>query len=117
MATAVKIAGGDGEKLTPTMVVNPTFFDVAINELAWSATPDTGDQILIPTEDSTPTILTWNGSNWGASALEQYTRPNGRKGTRVIRKTDHTIGPGRGFWYYRKATGALSVTFPAPSAP
>ncbi len=113
MATATEIAGSDGEKLTPTMVVNPTFFDVAVNDLAWSATPDTGDQILIPTEDTAPTILTWNGSNWGASALEQYTRPNGRKGTRVIRKTDHTIGPGRGFWYYRKATGTLTVTFPA----
>ena len=107
-----EIAEGDGENLTPTMVVNPTFWPLAINSLEWSVTPDWGDQILIPTEDATPTVLTWNGTNWGASALEQYEK-NGRMRTRVIRKTDFTIPPGRGFWYYRKATGALSVTFPA----
>ena len=117
----VSIAEGDGTTLTSTMVANPTFYDVAINptnlasviNLVWDGTPDSGDQILIPTEDAMPTILTWNGSNWGASALEQYEK-NGRMRTRVIRKTDYTIAPGRGFWYYRKATGALSVTIPAP---
>ncbi len=118
----VAIAEGDGTTLESTMVANPTFFDVAINptnlasviNLVWEGTPDRGDQILIPTDDAMPTILTWNGTNWGASALERYTKANGRTGTRVVRKTDFTIGPGRGFWYYRKATGALSVTIPAP---
>ncbi len=32
---------------------------------------------------------------------------------KVGRVTDHAIPPGRGFWYYRKTGGALSVTFPA----
>ena len=108
----VTIAEGDGEKLSPTMVTNPTMEPVAINDLVWSGARDAGDQILIPTEGSTPTILTWDGTNWGASALEQYEK-NGRMRTRVIRKTDYTIAPGRGFWYYRKASGGLSVTFPA----
>jgi hypothetical protein len=85
---------------------------VAINELTWSGTPDTGDQILIPSETETPIILTWNDSNWGASELEHYEK-NGRQRTRVVRKTDYAIPPGRGFWYYRKITGELSVTFPA----
>ena len=111
-AVTVTIAAGNGEKLTPTMVANPTFEPVAINELTWSGTPDTGDQILIPSETETPIILTWNGSNWGASELEHYEK-NGRMRTRVVRKTDYAIPPGRGFWYYRKATGGLSVTFPA----
>ena len=111
-AVTVTIAAGDGEKLTPTMVANPTFEPVVINELTWSGTPDTGDQILIPSETETPIILTWNGSNWGASELEHYEK-NGRQRTRVVRKTDYAIPPGRGFWYYRKATGGLSVTFPA----
>ena len=111
-AVAVVIAEGDGVKLTPTMVVNPTFWPVAINSIGWGGTPAAGDQILIPTEDAAPTVLTWNGSDWGASALEQYVK-NGRIRTRVVRKTDHTVAPGRGFWYYRKATGGLSAIFPS----
>ncbi len=113
-AGTVTIAGGDGETLTPTMVTNPTMEPVAINDLVWSGARDAGDQILIPTEGSNPTILTWDGTNWGASALEQYEK-NGRMRTRVIRKTDYTIPPGRGFWYYRKASGELSITFPVNS--
>ena len=112
-AVTETIAEGDGETLTPTLLTNPTFLPMAINELTWGGTPDAGDQILIPTEDGTPTVLQWNGSNWGASALEQYEKKNGRMGTRVVRKTDFAIPPGRGFWYYRKAAGTLSVTFPA----
>ncbi|MBQ6338073.1 MAG: InlB B-repeat-containing protein [Kiritimatiellae bacterium] len=107
-----QIAGGNGESLTPTLLTNPTFLPMSINDLEWRGTPDSGDQIAIPTEDGTPTLLTWNGLNWGAAALEHYEK-NGRMRTRVVRKTDFTIPPGRGFWYHRKAAGALSVTFPA----
>ena len=106
------IAGGDDKSLTPTLLTNPTFLPMVVNELTWEGTPDSGDQIAIPTEDGTPTLLTWNGLNWGAAALEHYEK-NGRMRTRVVRKTDFTIPPGRGFWYHRKAAGALSVTFPA----
>ena len=106
----VTIAEGNGTTLTPTLVTNPTMEPVAINSLVWSGTPDTGDQILIPTEAKTPTILTWNGTNWGASGLVRNPTTGRMK---VQRVTDHTIKPGRGFWYYRKASGALSVTFTA----
>ena len=116
-AVTITIAEGNGTSLTPTMVTNPTMEPMAINGLEWNGTPNTGDQILIPTEDVVPTILTWNGSNWGASGLEEYQKNNGRTGVRVVRKTDHVVLPGCGFWYYRKANGGLSVTFPAMPCP
>ena len=112
-AVTEPIAGGDGETLTPSMLTNPTFLPMEINKLEWGGTPDKGDQIHIPTEGATPTILTWNGSNWGSVKTVVTRTASGRYKAEGIRVTDHAIPPGRGFWYYRKAQGGLSVTFPA----
>ena len=57
------------------------------------------------------TILTWNGSNWGRVQTVVTRTASGRYKAQDVRVTDFSIPPGQGFWYYRKASGALSVTF------
>lgn len=110
------LEGGTATEPGNTLVANPTFFDVALNDLAFvdgagnAATPAAGDRIVFQDIAGMPTIYFRNRGNtsWGRNVSTQV-------GNRIkqIWTEDGTNTVGTGFWYYRSSGETLRIKFEA----
>ena len=110
------LEGGTATEPGNTLVANPTFFDVALNDLAFvdgagnAATPAADDRIVFQDIAGMQTIYIRDESNekWGRSAPI-------RVGNRIRYQwtEDGTNTVGTGFWYYRSSGETLRIKFEA----
>ncbi len=101
------IAAGSTSTPSCTLVTNPSFDDLSVNDgsWGWGATPAAKDQISIPNGNSR-VLLRWNKSlgKW----YGYVPNPNGAG---QVKSYDFIIKAGTGFWYYRRGE-AFEVTLP-----
>ena len=110
------IEGGSTDVPGHTLVANPTFFDVALNDLAFvdgegnSASPADGDRIVFQDIAGIQTIYSPHATTkkWGRIAP---TKVGGR--IKNVWTEDGTNTVGTGFWYYRTASETLKIKFEA----
>jgi hypothetical protein len=110
MDIQVPVGGSDGTTAVPTMITNPRFTPLAINDIDWGGNPTTSDVVWIPSEKGISTILRWARDSadgkmkWGVLVQNRATRTS-------YLKSDWTVPSGMGFWYNRKGS-AFTVTIP-----
>ena len=110
------IEGGSTDVPGHTLVANPTFFDVALNDLAFvdgegnPATPADGDRIIFQDIAGIQTIYSPHATTkkWGRIMPTKV----GRRIQNVWTE-DGTNTVGTGFWYYRTASETLKIKFEA----
>ena len=106
----VSVAGSNGTVAAPTMITNPRFTPLAINDISWGGNPSANDVVWIPSEKGISTVLSWmRDSSDGKMKWGCYVRKPGSRSS--VLKTDWTIPSGTGFWYNRKGS-AFTVTVP-----
>ena len=101
---SLQIGGDESGDETFTLVSNPSFEPVRVNDYNWGTNPVKGDVIRIPNEKEAPLLLTWNGSEWGRLVK----LPGERYG---VWKNDAVVPAGTGFWYMRKGA-AFEIKLP-----
>ena len=101
----VERTDGDMESI---LVAHPTCREIALNDkndVTW--TNVASDDILsIPNGTDAPDYAHWNGTQW--YILKPVRTARGIKNTQV---TDIKVPAGQGFWYSRRAEGAVTITF------
>ena len=110
------IEGGTTNAPGHTLVANPTFFDVALNDLAFvdgegnPATPADGDRIVFQDIAGIQTIyyLDKTTKKWGRNVPTKV-----RRSIQNVWTEDGTNTVGTGFWYYRTANDGLKIKFEA----
>jgi hypothetical protein len=111
------LEGGNAEEPGATLVANPTFFDMSLNDLVFVdgagnvTSPAVGDRITVLDMAGMQTIYSRDSENtsWGRTVYEKV-------GSRWRPKwvEDGTVPSGTGFWYYRSTDeGALRIKFEA----
>ena len=111
------LEGGNAEESGATLVANPTFFDIDLNDLHFvdgagnDAAPAAGDRIAVMDIAGMQTIYARDSTNpsWGRTVYEKV-------GRRLQQKwvEDGTVPAGTGFWYYRSTSeGTLRIKFEA----
>ena len=101
---SLQIGGDESGDETFTLVSNPSFEPVRVNDYNWGTNPVKGDVIRIPNEKEAPLLLSWNGSEWGRLVKlpgERYS----------VWKNDAVVPAGTGFWYMRKGA-AFEIKLP-----
>ena len=111
-----ELAGGTAAAPGHTLVANPTFFDVALNDLVFvdgegnAATPAADDRIVFQDIAGMTTTYYRDEANekWGRTAFKKV-------GRRIQQEwvEDGTNTVGTGFWYYRTSTDVLKIKFEA----
>jgi len=106
----VQVEGGSESEPGFTLVANPTMFDVDLNSLVYaSGSPSAKDTIEVTDAAGYKTIYYRNAANteWGR------TRTTVDKRGRIKREWEKggNIPSGTGFWYNRRAEGAISIKF------
>jgi hypothetical protein len=104
---SLQIGGDESGDETFTLVSNPSFEPVRVNDYNWGTNPVKGDVIRIPNEKEAPLLLSWNGSEWGRLVK----LPGERYG---VWKNDAVVPAGTGFWYMRKGA-AFEIKLPKSS--
>ncbi len=110
------IEGGSTDEPGHTLVANPTFFDVALNDLAFvdgegnPATPADGDRIVFQDIAGIQTIYSPHATTkkWGRIVPTKV----GRRVQNVWTE-DGTNTVGTGFWYYRTGNETRKIKFEA----
>ena len=110
------IEGGSTDEPGHTLVANPTFFDVALNDLAFvdgegnPATPADGDRIIFQDIAGIQTIYSPHATTkkWGRIVPTKV-----RRSIQNVWTEDGTNTVGTGFWYYRTANDGLKIKFEA----
>ena len=113
----VDLEGGTSStNLAPTLVANPTMFDVNLNDLVFvdgagnTASPGAGDRITLLDIAGMQTTYARNAANtsWGRTVWKKV-------GRRLQQEwvEDGTVPSGTGFWYYRSTGGTLRIKFEA----
>jgi hypothetical protein len=112
----MELAGGSVAEPGHTLVANPTFFDVALNDLEFvdgegkPATPAADDRIEF--QDIAGMKMTYyrdeGNEKWGRTAFKKV-------GRRIQQEwaEDGTNTVGTGFWYYHTSTDVLKIKFEA----
>jgi hypothetical protein len=106
----VQVEGGSESEPGFTLVANPTMFDVDLNSLVYaSGSPSAKDTIEVTDAAGYKTIYYRNAANteWGRTRTTVDTRG------RIKREWEKggNIPSGTGFWYNRRAEGAISIRF------
>ena len=112
----VGLEGGSAAEPGHTLVANPTFDDIELNDLDFvdgagnPATPAVGDCIAVMDIAGMRTIYSRHANNdsWGYTTYEKV----GRKLTKVWH-SGGTVPAGTGFWYYRSSGETLRIKFEA----
>ena len=111
-----ELEGGTAAEPGHTLVANPTFFDVSLNDLVFvdgegnPATPAKDDLIVF--QDISGMNMTYYrdeaNEKWGRTAFKKV-------GRRIQQEwvEDGTNTVGTGFWYYRTSTDVLKIKFEA----
>ena len=110
------IEGGSADDPGHTLVANPTFFDVALDDLAFvdgegnPATPADGDRIIFQDIAGIQTIYSPHATTkkWGRIVPTKV----GRRVQNVWTE-DGTNTVGTGFWYYRTGNETRKIKFEA----
>ena len=106
----VPMQGSDSSTVVPTMIANPRFTPLAINDIDWGDNPTANDVVWIPSEGGVSTVLRWTrDSSDGKMKWGCYVRKPGSRSS--VLKTDWTIPSGMGFWFNRKGS-AFTITVP-----
>ena len=107
---ATQIAPGSAAEPKSTLCANPTGKAISFKDLVFDGEIGADDTIVVTADDGIPSVYVWNASKnaWG------YWRKTlvGRR----IQSTwveDGSVSPGMGFWYVRRSSGTLSITWPA----
>ena len=111
------LQGGTTNAPVATLVANPTFFDIDLNDLVFvdgagnTTSPAAGDRISFLDIAGMQTFYSRDSTNtsWGRTVYEKV-------GSRWRPKwvEDGTVPSGTGFWYYRSTDeGALRIKFEA----
>ena len=109
-----ELEGGTAEAPGHTLVANPTFHDIDLNELAFvdaegdTATPAAKDRIMVMNIAGLQTIHFRNAANteWGHNVTTNY-----RGRTKQVWTKGGTIPSGTGFWYMRTSDTPLNIKF------
>ena len=109
-----ELAGGTTETPGHTLIANPTFYDVDLNDLSFvdaggsPAVPAADDRILVMNIAGLQTIYYRNKDNtqWGRNVTQTV---KGRR--KQVWSAGGTIPAGTGFWYNRTAEGSLNIKF------
>ena len=107
---ATRIEPGSAAAPASTLCANPTGKAISFKDLVFNGEIGADDTIVVTADDGIPSVYVWNASKnaWG------YWRKTlvGRR----IQSTwveDGSVAPGMGFWYVRRSSGTLSITWPA----
>ena len=109
-----ELEGGTTAAPGHTLVANPTFHDIDLNELAFvdaegdTATPAAKDRIMVMNIAGLQTIHFRNAANteWGHNVTTNY-----RGRTKQVWTKGGTIPSGTGFWYMRTSDTPLNIKF------
>ena len=107
-----EIAGGTEQAPVSSLVANPTFFDIDLNDLKFidgegnAAAPAAGDRIVTQNLAGLQTIYYRKNGEWGRNIS---TVSNGRP--RPTWQKGGTIPSGTGFWYTRTSGETLRIKF------
>ena len=110
------LEGGTAAAPGNTLVANPTFFDVDLNDLVFvdgegaAATPAAGDRIVTQNISGLQTIYFRNGNTgrWGRNVPTKV-----GKRTKNVWTEDGVVPAGTGFWYMRTSDDVLKIRFEA----
>ena len=110
------LEGGTAEAPGHTLVANPTFFDIDLNDLVFvdgegnAATPAADDRIVTQDIAGMQTVYFRHGETgkWGRNVPTKV----GKRIQQVFTE-DGTIPAGTGFWYNRTTAGVLKIKFEA----
>ena len=110
--TTVISAPTGSETVCSTMIGNPYARDLVLNEINFEGTFDSGDRIKIHTlEGANHDLVYVKGKGW-----REYTT----KIVNGVKKSGYTyqtvIPAGMAFWYDRRGSDDLVVTWPRPDA-
>jgi hypothetical protein len=111
-----ELDGGTAAEPGNTLVANPTFFDIDLNDLEFvdgdgkPASPAAGDRIVTQDVAGMQTIYFRNANTgrWGRNVLTKV----GKRTTKVFTE-DGMIPAGTGFWYMRTSNDVLKIKFEA----
>lgn len=105
----VTIAGiQDGQLANPVMIAHPDCTRAALEinkDIVWTGV-EKGDTLSIPNGTDAWDYCTWDGEKWGVSRSELK-----GKGIRYYTDYELSVPTGRGFWYVRRASGDVTITF------
>ena len=103
------ISGGSASAPAGTLCANPTPTAISVASLTFEGDIGADDTIVLNADGPVSTVFVRNADNteWGRW---QKTRVGNR--IRTVWVQDGSIAPGTGFWYIRRASGDLSVTWP-----
>ena len=109
-ACATPIAPGSAAAPASTLCANPTGKAISFKDLVFNGEIGADDTIVVTADDGIPSVYVWNASKnaWGY----WHKTLVGRR----IQSTwveDGSVSPGMGFWYVRRSSGALSITWPS----
>ena len=106
------------ETFHTTLLGNPYAQAVKINDLKFSTTPDPMDRIFVPDGTLTPKTLMYvankkaGKSQWRYS----YTTTNSAGLPITSYSYDIEVKPGLAFWYDRRGSGEMTITWTPPTA-
>ena len=111
---------GANEDAHSTMLGNPYPVAVKINDLQFTGNISDGDTIVVPNGTDSPMYLEYRdtGTKRNPTGEKKWVWVHVVKSSSGLPKNDYdwdvTIPPGLAFWYVRRATGDLSVTWQPP---
>ena len=110
---------GAGEEAHSTMLGNPYSQEVHINDLEFVGTVSENDTIVVPNGTDSPRYLEYRdtGTKRKPTGVKKWVWVHVDTSSGLPKNVydwDVTIPPGLAFWYVRRATGDLSVTWKRP---
>jgi len=109
-AASVQVAGGSSAAANPVMVANPYCQALAVNaDVTWSGV-GANDTLSLPNGTDA-----WDLALWDATQKKWYVSKSVRQGRKVVttKNYDLSVPAGHGFWYVRRTSGAIAITFNA----
>ncbi|MBP5509478.1 MAG: hypothetical protein J6Z49_01000, partial [Kiritimatiellae bacterium] len=110
-----EIEGGTAESPVHSLIANPTFFDIDLNDLVFvdgegnAATPAADDRIITQNTAGVQTIYYRQNGKWGRNIATKNA-----KGRVTQQWTEGgSIPAGTGFWYTRTSSETLRINFEA----
>lgn len=109
-AASVQVSGGSSAAANPVMIANPYCQELSVNaDVTWSGV-GADDTLSIPNGTDA-----WDLALWDASQQKWYVSKSVRQGRKVVTSKNYNLSvpAGHGFWYIRRTTGAITITFNA----
>ena len=111
----VKIDGVPAGQANPVMIAHPDCTRAALQingDITWTGV-EKGDTLSIPNGTDAWDYCVWDGTRWCVSRTEPVYAPNTQIqiAVKYVKKYDLSVPSGRGFWYVRRASGDVTITF------